>query len=44
MTLLVSNSRFLMEEEPISSRSIQIRENIVLPLLTIQQNVIPENR
>jgi phosphoenolpyruvate carboxylase len=37
MTLLVSNSRFLMEEEPISSRSIKIRENIVLPLLTIQQ-------
>ncbi|MCJ8500125.1 phosphoenolpyruvate carboxylase [Desulfatitalea alkaliphila] len=37
MTLLVSDSRFLMEEEPISSRSIQIRENIVLPLLTIQQ-------
>jgi len=37
MTLLVSNNRFLMEEEPVSSRSIKIRENIVLPLLTIQQ-------
>lgn len=37
MALLVSNSRFLMEEEPISRRSINIREKIVLPLLTIQQ-------
>ncbi len=37
MVLLVSKNRFLMEEEPISNRSIKIRENIVLPLLTIQQ-------
>ncbi|WP_163336136.1 phosphoenolpyruvate carboxylase [Desulfopila sp. IMCC35008] len=37
MVLLVSNSRFLMEEEPISRRSIHIREDIVLPLLIIQQ-------
>ena len=37
MILLVSNSRFLMEEEPVSRRSINIRENIVLPLLVIQQ-------
>ena len=37
MVLLVSNSRFLMEEEPISRRSIKIREDIVLPLLVIQQ-------
>ena len=37
MVLLVSNNGFLMEEEPISRRSIKIRENIVLPLLVIQQ-------
>ncbi len=37
MVLLVSKNQFLMEEEPISNRSIEIRENIVLPLLTIQQ-------
>ncbi|TKB24387.1 phosphoenolpyruvate carboxylase [Desulfopila sp. IMCC35006] len=37
MVLLVSRNRFLMEEEPISSLSIKLRENIVLPLLTIQQ-------
>lgn len=37
MALLVSNNRFLMEEEPISRRSIKIREDIVLPLLVIQQ-------
>ncbi|MFT5700710.1 MAG: phosphoenolpyruvate carboxylase [Desulforhopalus sp.] len=37
MVLLVSKNRYLMEEEPISNRSIKIRENIVLPLLTIQQ-------
>ena len=37
MVLLVSQNSYLMEEEPISHRSIKIRENIVLPLLTIQQ-------
>lgn len=37
MTLAVSNRSFLMEEEPISRRSIKIREEIVLPLLVIQQ-------
>lgn len=37
MVLRVSNSRFLMEEEPLSKRSIKIREDIVLPLLVIQQ-------
>ncbi|MBU0969141.1 MAG: phosphoenolpyruvate carboxylase [Proteobacteria bacterium] len=37
MALLVSGNRFLMEEEPISRRSIKIREDIVLPLLVIQQ-------
>ena len=37
MVLLVSSSNFLMEEEPLSRRSIKIREDIVLPLLVIQQ-------
>ena len=37
MVLLVSNSRFLMEEEPVSRRSIKIRDDIVLPLLVVQQ-------
>ena len=37
MVLLVSDSSFLMEEEPLSRRSIKIREDIVLPLLVIQQ-------
>ena len=37
MVLRVSDSRFLMEEEPLSRRSINIREDIVLPLLVIQQ-------
>ncbi len=37
MALLVSGNRFLMEDEPISRRSIKIREDIVLPLLVIQQ-------
>jgi len=37
MTLLVSQFNILMEEEPISRNSIQIREKIVLPLLVIQQ-------
>ncbi|MDA3789692.1 MAG: phosphoenolpyruvate carboxylase [Desulfobacula sp.] len=37
MALLVSNSTLLMEDEPISRRSIKIREDIVLPLLVIQQ-------
>jgi phosphoenolpyruvate carboxylase len=37
MTLLISNYNVLMEEEPISRNSIEIREQIVLPLLVIQQ-------
>jgi phosphoenolpyruvate carboxylase len=37
MVLLISGYRTLMEEEPVSKRSIEIRERIVLPLLTIQQ-------
>ena len=37
MVLLISGYRMLMEEEPVSRRSIEIREQIVLPLLVIQQ-------
>ncbi len=37
MTLLISQYDILMEEEPISRNSIEIREQIVLPLLVIQQ-------
>ena len=37
MLLLISGSKILMENEPISRESVQIRENIVLPLLVIQQ-------
>ena len=37
MVLLISGYNFLMEEEPISRNSIEIRERIVLPLLVIQQ-------
>ena len=37
MLLLISNTTELMEEEPVSKASIQIREKIALPLLVIQQ-------
>lgn len=37
MLLEISGYDSLMEEEPISKKSIAIREEIVLPLLTIQQ-------
>ena len=37
MVLLVSGYTELMEEEPVSRSSIAIREDIVLPLLVIQQ-------
>jgi phosphoenolpyruvate carboxylase len=37
MLLLISNSKILMENEAVSRESIRIRENIVLPLLVIQQ-------
>jgi len=37
MVLLISGYSMLMEEEPVSRRSIEIREQIVLPLLVIQQ-------
>jgi len=37
MVLLISQYEILMEEETISRKSIEIREQIVLPLLVIQQ-------
>jgi phosphoenolpyruvate carboxylase len=37
MLLLISGSKILMEGEAVSRESIKIRENIVLPLLVIQQ-------
>jgi phosphoenolpyruvate carboxylase len=37
MVLLISGYQALMEEEPVSKKSIEIRERIVLPLLVIQQ-------
>ncbi len=40
MVLLISQYNILMEEEPISRSSIEIREKIVLPLLVIQQSAL----
>jgi len=37
MMLLISQYSELMEEEPVTKKSIEIREQIVLPLLVIQQ-------
>jgi phosphoenolpyruvate carboxylase len=37
MLLKISGFKYLMEEDPISRNSIAIREQIVLPLLVIQQ-------
>ena len=37
MILLISGYNMLMEEEPVTRNSIDIREHIVLPLLVIQQ-------
>lgn len=37
MVLQIAGYSFLMEEEPISRKSIEIRDKIVLPLLVIQQ-------
>lgn len=37
MTLLISGYSKLMEEEPVTRSSVEIREQIVLPLLLIQQ-------
>ncbi|SHJ51888.1 phosphoenolpyruvate carboxylase [Pseudozobellia thermophila] len=37
MLLLISGNKVLMENEAVSRESIRIRENIVLPLLVIQQ-------
>ncbi len=35
--LELTGFEILMEEEPISQKSVEIREKIVLPLLSIQQ-------
>ncbi|MBN2614732.1 MAG: phosphoenolpyruvate carboxylase [Bacteroidales bacterium] len=40
MVLEISGYRTLMEEEPTSKNSIRIREDIVLPLLVIQQTAL----
>ena len=40
MLLEISGSQVLMEDEAVSRESIRIRENIVLPLLVIQQNAL----
>jgi len=40
MLLLISGYQVLMEEEPASKKSIEIREEIVRPLLVIQQNAL----
>jgi phosphoenolpyruvate carboxylase len=37
MVLFISDYQILMEEEPVTRSSIEIREHIVLPLLVIQQ-------
>jgi len=37
MLLLIADMDILMEREAVSRESIKIRENIVLPLLVIQQ-------
>lgn len=37
MTLLISGYEVLMQEEPVTRSSVTIREDIVLPLLVIQQ-------
>lgn len=49
MSLEVSGSKYLMEDEPVAESSVAIREEIVLPLLCIQQYALqkiqefPEN-
>ena len=40
MLLEISGQKNLMENELVSRASIKIRENIVLPLLVIQQNAL----
>jgi phosphoenolpyruvate carboxylase len=37
LMLELSGFKMLMEEEPLSRKSVKIREKIVLPLLSIQQ-------
>ncbi len=40
MLLEISGLKILMEDEAVSRESVKIRENIVLPLLVIQQNAL----
>lgn len=40
MLLQISGHKILMENEDVSRESVKIRENIVLPLLVIQQNAL----
>jgi phosphoenolpyruvate carboxylase len=44
MVLQLSGHRELMEEYPVEQHSVQMRERIVLPLLTIQQYAITQSR
>ena len=37
LTLELTEQKILQEQEPLSRRSVEIREKIVLPLLSIQQ-------
>jgi phosphoenolpyruvate carboxylase len=37
MMFEITGYKILMEEEPVTRKSVQIREKIVLPLLSIQQ-------
>jgi phosphoenolpyruvate carboxylase len=37
LTLKLSGQEFLMQDDPLGRSSIEVREAIVLPLLTIQQ-------
>ena len=40
MLLQISGDKILMEDEAVSRESVKIREQIVLPLLVIQQNAL----
>jgi phosphoenolpyruvate carboxylase len=44
MVLQLSGHTELMEEYPVEQLSVQMRERIVLPLLTIQQYAITQSR
>ena len=42
MLLKISGTKVLMDDETLSRESIRIRENIVLPLLVIQQYALQQ--